>query len=189
MNIPPRQPEGAGHSITPEAAVSARIFDEADFKKRLADEYKILQDKIDKIGGFRFTIKGWSVTAVLGASVAGSTSNSLLAVFTIGLVLILMLVFFFRLEFEQVKLSRLFGDRARRLEVAFRRIDLSNPKATSLPIRVPYTAHEVAFVGRYQRPKTWTGCWHVYGQAHIWFYLVLILVPLFLIIVRWFSLK
>jgi len=45
-----------------------KAFDEADFKQRLTDEYKILQDKIDKIGGFRFTIKGWSVTAVIAAS-------------------------------------------------------------------------------------------------------------------------
>ena len=36
----------------------------------MIDEYKILQDKIDKIGGFRFTIKGWSVTAVIAANIA-----------------------------------------------------------------------------------------------------------------------
>jgi hypothetical protein len=95
-------------------------FDEADFKKRLTDEYKILQDKIDKIGGFRFVIKGWSVTAVIAASAAGSATRSLLTVLTISAGLALMLLLFFLFEFEQVKLSRIFGARARKLEGSFR---------------------------------------------------------------------
>lgn len=52
-----------------------RPFKEDKFRRRLTDEYKLLQDKIDKIGGFRFTIKGWSVTAVIAASAAGSAAT------------------------------------------------------------------------------------------------------------------
>ncbi|WP_157477658.1 hypothetical protein [Granulicella tundricola] len=42
---------------------------------RLGDEYKILQDKIDKIGAFRVTIKGFSATALGGGLVAVSTGK------------------------------------------------------------------------------------------------------------------
>lgn len=66
----------SGGIAAPNAAATVR-FDEADFKARLIDEYKILQDKIDKIGGFRFTIKGWSVTAVIAASAASTTAQRL----------------------------------------------------------------------------------------------------------------
>lgn len=43
-----------------------------DLVERLTDEYKIVQDKIDKIGGFRFQVKGWAITIVVGALVAGT---------------------------------------------------------------------------------------------------------------------
>ena len=45
---------------------------EEEIVSRLADEYRIIQDKIDKIGAFRFTIKGWSVTVIIGAIAAGA---------------------------------------------------------------------------------------------------------------------
>ena len=60
----------------------------------MTDEYKILQDKIDKIGGFRFTIKGWSVTAVVAATAAASATKSPLAAGTVGLGLAAMVGFF-----------------------------------------------------------------------------------------------
>jgi hypothetical protein len=60
--------DGSGQTNMP--AVSGepkeRSGDE-QFVNRLADEYKILQDKIDKIGAFRFTIKGWSITVIIAA--------------------------------------------------------------------------------------------------------------------------
>ena len=40
------------------------IESDGAYRGRLAEEYKILQEKMDKIGGFRITIKGWSATAV-----------------------------------------------------------------------------------------------------------------------------
>jgi hypothetical protein len=73
MMVPPSESAGAVGS----KSVPARpAFEPDDFKKRLTDEYKILQDKIDKIGSFRFTIKGWSVSAVLAASAAAGSATT-----------------------------------------------------------------------------------------------------------------
>jgi len=185
--IQPPQPN------TPRISTTARRpDDETDLKGRLADEYKILQDKIDKIGSFRFTIKGWSVTAVIAASALGSTAG-LLAVVTVSVGLILMLGFFFWFEFEQVKLSRLFGDRARRLEDHFRHIDRRRDKTGTQipdPFLVPYMAHEIAFAN-YERKhlrrsrketllKRWADSWRVLKQADVCFYFVLICVAFLL---------
>jgi hypothetical protein len=38
-------------------------------------EYGILQDKLDKIGGFRTTIRGWSVTLVIASIIAAGSSK------------------------------------------------------------------------------------------------------------------
>jgi len=88
---------------------------------RLADEYKILQDKIDKIGGFRFTIKGWSITVILGALFAGSTTNSLPRVPWL-ISLLVFLALFFLVEKEQTDLSYHFGQRAISIEIVLSRI-------------------------------------------------------------------
>lgn len=40
------------------------------YGRRIADEYKLLQDKMDKIGTFRFTIKGWAIAGIGIASTA-----------------------------------------------------------------------------------------------------------------------
>jgi len=166
------------------------------FKGRLSDEYKILQDKIDKIGAFRFTIKGWAITAVVGASAAGTASASLLTVLTISLGLVVLLSVFFYLEFEQVRLSRLFGNRARRLESAFRQLDRGAIAKPLARIPVPYTASEIALASHRQRSTTlthsrridkpsrnsrWVEFWRVARQSHIFLYLILailVLVPL-----------
>lgn len=195
MNASPTKPGGIEPLASSTETPSKPIFDDADFKKRLIDEYKILQDKMDKIGGFRFTIKGWSVTAVIAASAAGSTA-SLLTVTMIGIGLAFMLCFFFLFEFQQVKLSRIFGDRARKLEASFRLIDRSNGKMTGAPISVPYMAHEIALASYQQRLlrerpsrgsrrenrlwKRWVDRWPVVKQADVYFYLALILLSFLL---------
>src|SRR5436853_5922372 len=121
MPPPPQKDDNANlRSATP---AEEQYAGSEDFKKRMTDEYKILQDKIDKIGGFRFTIKGWSITAVIAATAAASTSKSVLTAAVVRLGLAPMLLFFFFFEVEQVRLSWLFGRRARRLEDAFIRID------------------------------------------------------------------
>jgi hypothetical protein len=174
-------------SVTP----STPHLDEADFKKRLTDEYKILQDKIDKIGGFRFVIKGWSVTAVIAASAAESATRSLLTVVTISSGLVLMLFFFFLFEFEQVKLSRIFGARARRIEGSFRLMDRGYGSRMSV-ISAPYTAHETVESLQKQRLFAWRSSrasekrerfskrlanwWHIIRQADFYFYVALILI-------------
>jgi hypothetical protein len=81
----------------------------------LSDEYKILQDKLDKIGAFRYTIKGWSVTAAVGGLIAGATGKGHSAIIA-GIVLDICLLWFFWFEREQVVLSRKFGKRARDIE-------------------------------------------------------------------------
>lgn len=147
-------PSGPSDNLTRTRVARPALGDPTDledFKKRLADEYKMLQDKIDKIGAFRFTIKGWSVTAVIAASAASGTAKGLLTVITISFGLAVMLLFFFKMELEQVKLSNLFGDRARRLENAFVRIDRKGRDATRPPFPAPYTVNEIAASGRGQR--------------------------------------
>jgi hypothetical protein len=88
-----------------------------DLKKRLTDEYKILQDKIDKIGAFRFTIKGWAITAVGAATAAATATKSLAVAGVVSVGLAILVVFFFKFEIEQVRLSRLFGSLAGKLSV------------------------------------------------------------------------
>lgn len=176
------QPEGASQPTTPAKVASGRNYDENDFKERLSDEYKILQDKIDKIGAFRFTIKGWSVTAVIAAVIAASASGtpdkSMAVACTISLGLLLMLIFFFWLEFEQVRLSRLFGYRAGEIEEAFKKIDRGKGRELSAVFPVPFTAHAVALAGRgrqLQGSSKWAERRRICKQAHALFYIVLML--------------
>jgi hypothetical protein len=41
----------------------------------LMEEYKLLLAKIDKLGDYRFTIRGWSATIVLGLLLGGSVAS------------------------------------------------------------------------------------------------------------------
>lgn len=80
----------------------------------LQEEYKIIQNKIDKIGEFRFKIRGWSIT-VLSAAIAGMIASNDIAVFY--WVLCFLLPFSFRyLEYEQEVLSSALGKRAITIE-------------------------------------------------------------------------
>jgi len=186
MSSTPIQPDGTPSATDNAPGPEDAAYDEGDLKGRLSDEYKILQDKIDKIGAFRFTIKGWSITAVIAASAAAS-GKGLSTVSTISLGLVLMLVFFFWLEYEQVRWSRLFGNRAGRLEDAFRRISRGNGREVYQSFPVPYIAHELVLEvyrtkkrgrgtqsARSKESSTpWADKWHSWNQAHLGFYLVL----------------
>lgn len=46
-------PEGKPDPLARTKKAFDATYSEADLRERLSDEYKILQDKIDKIGGFR----------------------------------------------------------------------------------------------------------------------------------------
>lgn len=191
MSTPPIPPDNAHRPPNPRAVQRPLTLEEADFKNRMLDEYKLLQDKMDKIGSFRFTIKGWSITAVIAATAAGSNSSSLLTVLMISLGLTFMLVLFFYFEFQQVELTRIFGARAGKLEDAFRQIDRGRAKSTAETIAAPYIAHEIVLARHQQRPserqssrwvqrakKRWNGRaehWRVLKQADIRFYVALIL--------------
>jgi hypothetical protein len=180
----------SGRKRTQSTELQHNNYDESNLKGLLSDEYKILQDKIDKIGAFRFTIKGWSITAVIAASAAAS-GKGLSAVFTISLGLVVMLIFFFLLECEQVKLTNLFGDRAGRLEDAFRRINRGKGQEVYASFPVPHTAHELALAKHREKPpsrssqsahsKKASSSQTYRWQAHPGFYLslsLLALVPL-----------
>jgi hypothetical protein len=94
---------------------------ESDLVARLVDEYKILQDKIDKIGAFRFTIKGWSITVIIASIFAGSTTKEVPRWFW-AISLIVFLIVFFLYERQQTNLSYRFGRRVLAIEDVLSRL-------------------------------------------------------------------
>ncbi len=165
MRLPPNQPN------TPTVPAPSDGFD-----KRLTEEYKILQDKVDKIGAFRFTIKGWSVTAVIALSAASNSVTSLITLFAISFGLAGLMVFFFRMEFEQVRLRTFLVYRAKKLEKAFVRLSRkSGAKVTPL-IAVPYLATELEHNSRSQRildAAHRRNRWILWRASDIWYYAIL----------------
>lgn len=115
-----------------------------DWVPRLMDEYKILQDKIDKIGAFRFTVKGWSVTITTAALAAAGAAK---IPFYLPPLLVLLVVVFFLLEHEQLELSLRFGRRAREIEEALHRIR-TDPSFDFAKFRFPAIASEL-----FRRPR------------------------------------
>jgi hypothetical protein len=105
--------------------------------EQLTAEYSILQGKIDKIGGFRFTIRGWCVTLVAATTASavavGSTWTAtpylvpLLAVF---------IVLFAMLEGTQNGVQLKFGERALRIEKDIHQILGATPDAPPSPVTV-----------------------------------------------------
>lgn len=89
------------------------------------EEYKILQDKTDKIGAFRFTIKGWSITAVVGGLVAVSADKGA-PPSIVASILCVCLFWLFIFERQQVKLSRRIGIRALEIEDEIDRVRKHN---------------------------------------------------------------
>jgi hypothetical protein len=108
--------------------------------EQLSSEYKILQDKIDKIGAFKFTIRGWSVTIVI-ASCIGATTARLPSPFLLcGL--IVFVVVFGVMEYVQARHRRIFGRRCAEIE---RRIwRLLREQGIHVAGMVPKIAHELA---------------------------------------------
>jgi len=80
----------------------------------LQREYVLLQGKIDKIGEFRFTIKGWALTLNTGALVA-AFSTSLYPKISIPLVSLLALGLWLQ-EQKQARLTDIFQSRSLRIE-------------------------------------------------------------------------
>jgi hypothetical protein len=81
-------------------------------------EYKILQDKLDKIGGFRTTIRGWSITLVVASIIAAGSSKQVSPFF-----LSLLFVFIYAfdaMERKQNDYAHIFGARILHLEKRIR---------------------------------------------------------------------
>ncbi len=108
------------------------------------NEYAILQEKIDKIGGFRFIIKGWAITLDTGALVAVFAS-SLQKTPALLLLLGLHAAMSF-LEYLQLDLSDKYQDRALRIEkVIDRRLQHHGLRRADLGslMRIPGIAGEL----------------------------------------------
>jgi hypothetical protein len=108
---------------------------------RLASEYEIVQDKIDKIGAFRFTIRGWTVTLVTGAilAVASATFLSPYAL----LFLLILLGVFAAIERQQNRNQQVLEDRAFEIEVEFRRMQTDRSGSHNSLMMTPRIAHSL----------------------------------------------
>lgn len=91
---------------------------DSDERQYRWDEYKLLQDKIDKIGAFKFQIKNWMVglvTALLVAAYVGKLP------FWTHLICLPIILAFFLLEVLQDNWAGACGQRAREIEAELRR--------------------------------------------------------------------
>jgi hypothetical protein len=117
--------------------------------EQLSSEYRILQDKIDKIGAFRFTVRGWSVTIVV-ASIFAVGSTKLVS----PLLLLLLLPFtfsFYSMEREQNQIRGLFMERVGQIEKEIRRVIRANRSPGNLSHEVgltPRIAHHLSAARR-----------------------------------------
>jgi hypothetical protein len=111
--------------------------------EQLTGEYRIVQDKIDKLAGFRFTIRGWSVTLVVAFAFGANTLK--LPPYSI-LSALLPLVAFFLMERSQQRNHDALSGRAIRLEKRiWRTLRLSTPPGIEAMIggMVPRLGHEL----------------------------------------------
>lgn len=78
------------------------------------DEYRLLQDKVDRIGDFHFRVKGWLVTLVTGAVVGGFASG----IPWWGYLLALVLIFsFWLVDWQQTRIEEGYIARLEELEL------------------------------------------------------------------------
>jgi hypothetical protein len=115
--------------------------------EQLSSEYKILQDKIDKIGAFKFTIRGWSVTIVVASCIGATTAHLPSPLLPLGLVVFVWL--FFRMEQIQTQYREIFSQRCRDIERWIWR--LLREQGAHAPGMVPKIAHEIADQTRIHR--------------------------------------
>jgi hypothetical protein len=107
---------------------------------QLSSEYKILQDKIDKIGAFKFTIRGWSVTIVVASCIGATTARLPSPFFLLGL--IIFVAVFGHMERIQTGHREVFGRRCAEIERWIWR--LLREQGAHAPSMVPKIAHELA---------------------------------------------
>ncbi len=151
---------------------------EAELVSRLADEYKILQDKIDKIGAFRFTIKGWSITVIVGSIVAGAATTNAVPRWLSVIVLLGFVIAFFLFERQQTNHRHRFGQRALDIEAVLSRLfrNTARESGSQSVTRSFIVLHFVPGIGhhlgdrhtRRRGPRTfWRSCY----EADVVFYI------------------
>jgi len=111
----------------------------SSYSEQLESEYKIVQDKIDKIGAFRFTIRGWTVTLVTAAILAVASAKFLSPLAL--LFLFVFLVVFAAIEHEQNINQEVFENRAFEIEVEFRRLQSQGSGSQTSQLTSPKIAH------------------------------------------------
>jgi hypothetical protein len=119
-------------------------------------EYKILQDKLSEIGGFRTTIRGWSVTLVIASIIAAGSSKEV-SPYMLGL-LFLFIYAFSTMERKQNQYGVIFGDRVLHLEKRIREELRSHFKGDLILGFYPGIAHHLHSAGKRQPPSvlpTW----------------------------------
>lgn len=131
------------------------------------EEYKILQDKIDKIGDFRFRIKSWTITLFTGF-IFGTLATPLPKIAFLFAFVIVALFHYF--ERYQSIWHKAYSRRIIELENQFRRSTNGFPKIAL------YTVKE-----RYQKKKKFFG--RVMLRANDVFYVILYVVILILFVV------
>ena len=82
-------------------------------REYLWDEYKVLQEKLDKIGDYRFRVKTWFVTVLAGLLFAGSAVGSNWATAVAALLVTLAFVI---MEYHHVHWQRALQGRAYDIE-------------------------------------------------------------------------
>jgi hypothetical protein len=140
---------------------------------RLWEEYKLIQEKIDKIGEYQFKVKSWSAT-LLGALLFGgaATSRILLALpcaFVVAVV-------FHLSERRQRLLSQRLGRRAFAIERAFIEFPpiLDEVKWKRIQRRIPALEFVpgIAAAIRGENAKPWDWQWIFGDWKAIWHWLV-----------------
>ncbi len=86
--------------------------------EQMNSEYRILQDKLDKIAGFRTTIRGWSVTLVIASVIAAGSSKQISPFFLS--ILFIFIIAFGLMEEKQNRNGAIFGARIWQLETRIR---------------------------------------------------------------------
>ena len=116
-------------------------------------EYGILQDKLDKIGGFRTTIRGWSVTLVIASIIAAGSSKQVSPYF-LGL-LFVFIYSFYAMERKQNQYGNVFGARVLHLENRIREELRSHVQDDSILGFYPGIAHHLH--SSLKRRSSWRG--------------------------------
>jgi hypothetical protein len=106
-------------------------YEQTDLVKLYWEEYKLLQDKIDKIGTFKFQIKSWVATLIIAGIVGGKAADAPWYAF---LSLVAVVLTFWALEENQAVRGRQYGERAFSLQSRiWKTLSKANPPVRHAP--------------------------------------------------------